>query len=892
MKRLLLFLLACIGCVGIAFAQFVSVKQGDWSDPKTWSTNPESTAIPDSTSDVIVQHYVIVHKYYQGLDQRCKSLTILADGRITSYSHGEWLVVENNLINYGIIMPSYDFNLKVKGDMVNHGVVKNHYINSRTTLELHGNLINNGSFRKVTDLIFKGNGTAEHVHTIKSMNDSTIYLGDARISDALGKVVVDSVARLSSTSFDLYDGKLIIPAAGGQLYANNLYVRYGTLEANRNTIRSEFGALVLGNNYNTRTNTYVSDAVFDCTVSVGGGSLKEHHAVLLGQNTLRGLLIDWYEGSIWTADDRGLRIAGKLINEGEIRNATVGTGRGLRIHMEDGSEFINKNDSLLIKSIEFDGHCKFTNLGDTLDVEQWIGTDTATVVELTHSVWFDKTITIDLKGGKLILPTDGVMKTLYLWYNRMNNTRVVAKGGGVQFAAIEKNCTFDEVSLRGVYCMEDVLFTGKTTVDTYLFPYEYRSPVLTFNDDFENKGIIRNHPSSGSLMLHLTADVFSTGTEWANAETRLKGSQNQHLIIPGTSYITGKVYFDAMITGAAYQWQKNGVDIPGATASALVFNSGINASHFGMYQCVVDGTTPSRTILVGAELPPPPSLKIKRITDVPADQGGWVHVNFEADPQDAAGGITQYGIWQWKEDKWISMGHVPAIQQPEYTFLAHTYHDSTAVAINWSKFYITAHTSNPLAYVTCPVDSGYSIDNLLPSVPTGLQGIRSDKGSELSWNASPDPDVQYYIVYRNGEMLGYTEKTTYLDELHVTGDGGAVVNYSVAAVDFSGNKSAPSDEIQLVIADVSAPLREGFSLSSFPNPMTDRTTVHIELPVECFVQLVITDISGRRIASLVDQELNAGEHSIEFLRSDLPGGVYFCRLHTPSGVMMQKLILQ
>lgn len=72
-----------------------------------------------------------------------------------------------------------------------------------------------------------------------------------------------------------------------------------------------------------------------------------------------------------------------------------------------------------------------------------------------------------------------------------------------------------------------------------------------------------------------------------------------------------------------------------------------------MYQCVVDGTTPSRTIFVGAELPPPPSLKIKRITDVPEDQGGWVHIHFEADPKDAAGEITQYGIWQWKVDKWI-----------------------------------------------------------------------------------------------------------------------------------------------------------------------------------------------------------------------------------------------
>jgi hypothetical protein len=891
MNRLLFFLIAFAGCVGIAYPQFVSVKQGDWSDPKTWSTNPESTAIPDSTSDVIVQHYVIVHKYYQGLDQRCKSLTILADGRITSYSHGEWLVVENNLINYGIIMPSYDFNLKVKGDMVNHGVVKNHYINSRTTLELHGNLINNGSFRKVTDLIFKGNGTAEHVHTIKSMNDSTIYLGDARISDALGKVVVDSVARLSSTSFDLYDGKLIIPAAGGQLYANNLYVRYGTLEANGNTIRSEFGALVLGNNYQTRTNTFVSNAVFDCTVSVGGGSSKADHVVLLGENTVRGLLVDWYEGNVWTAGDRGLRIAGKLTNEGKIRNATAGTGQGLRIYMEDGSGFINKNDSLLIKAMEFDGHCKFTNLGDTLDVEQWIGTDTATVVELTHSVWFDKTITIDLKGGKLILPSDGIIKTLYLWYNRMNNTRIVANGGGIQFAAIEKNCTFDEVSIRGVYCMEDVLFTGKTTVDTHLFPYEYKSPVLTFKGDFENKGNIRNHPSSGNLLLHLNADVFSTGTEWSNYETRLKGSQNQHLIIPGTSYLTGKVCFDAMITGAVYQWQKNGVDIPDATASTLTFATGINASHFGLYQCIVDGTTPSRTIFVGTELPPPPSLKIKGITDVPADQGGWVHIHFEAHPTDASGEITQYGIWQWRVDKWISMGHVPAIQQSEYTFLAHTYADSTSTALNWSKFYITAHTTNPLVYFTCAVDSGYSIDNLIPSVPTGLLGFRSQHGTELSWNANPDPDVQYYEVYRNDELIGLSETNAYIDKDVLTGSFGGIIRYAVAAVDFSGNKSQPSPSVQVEISSLGEINAGGMQLFNTPNPFIDNTMITFTLNEGSKVEISVTDLTGKLIRVLEDREYAPGVHQVGFNAAGLNAGVYLCRLRSISAVVTRKMIL-
>lgn len=347
-----------------------------------------------------------------------------------------------------------------------------------------------------------------------------------------------------------------------------------------------------------------------------------------------------------------------------------------------------------------------------------------------------------------------------------------------------------------------------------------------------------------------------------------------------------------MITGAAYQWQKNGVDIPGATTSALVFNTGVNASHFGLYQCVVDGTGLSRTILVDAALPPPPSLKIKRITDVPADQGGWVHINFEADPQDAEGGITQYGIWQWNDNNWISMGHVPAIQQPEYTFLAHTYHDSTAVSLHWSKFYVTAHTSNPLVYVTCPVDSGYSIDNLVPTVPSGLRGFRSERGSELSWNANPDPDIQYYSVYRNGELLGYTEETNFVDEINLTGDGDLIVSYAVAAVDFSGNTSERSNEIQLVITGLSQTLTTKCRLTNAPNPVTDYTVIYIELSMATTLQLRVTDLAGKVIAMLFDNELSAGEHQIEFNRAGVAGGVYICQLITNEGIIMHKMMLR
>jgi hypothetical protein len=46
--------------------------------------------------------------------------------------------------------------------------------------------------------------------------------------------------------------------------------------------------------------------------------------------------------------------------------------------------------------------------------------------------------------------------------------------------------------------------------------------------------------------------------------------------------------------------------------------------------------------------------------------------------------------------------------------------------------------------------------------------------------------------------------------------------------------------------------------------------------------LKVFDVLGREVATLVDGELNPGEHSVVFNAKGLASGVYFCRLSTPA----------
>jgi len=62
-----------------------------------------------------------------------------------------------------------------------------------------------------------------------------------------------------------------------------------------------------------------------------------------------------------------------------------------------------------------------------------------------------------------------------------------------------------------------------------------------------------------------------------------------------------------------------------------------------------------------------------------------------------------------------------------------------------------------------------------------------------------------------------------------------------------------------------------------PNPFRDATRISFSIPVGGRTRLTVHDVTGRTIATLVDSELSAGTHAVEW-NARVPSGVYFCRL--------------
>ncbi|MCK4415448.1 MAG: T9SS type A sorting domain-containing protein [Candidatus Eisenbacteria sp.] len=76
-----------------------------------------------------------------------------------------------------------------------------------------------------------------------------------------------------------------------------------------------------------------------------------------------------------------------------------------------------------------------------------------------------------------------------------------------------------------------------------------------------------------------------------------------------------------------------------------------------------------------------------------------------------------------------------------------------------------------------------------------------------------------------------------------------------------------------------------------PNPGRDRARLQFAVPYEARVRVLLFDVTGRCVRSIVDGNLPAGYHQEALAAHELPGGVYFCRMQAPGFRTTRRLVL-
>ena len=148
----------------------------------------------------------------------------------------------------------------------------------------------------------------------------------------------------------------------------------------------------------------------------------------------------------------------------------------------------------------------------------------------------------------------------------------------------------------------------------------------------------------------------------------------------------------------------------------------------------------------------------------------------------------------------------------------------------------------------------------------------------LSWQADSrltnDPDIS--------EHPSVTTSGTYV---HVVWDDGRDGNLEIYYKrDPTGNP--------IGIINIGSEIPDGFSLSqNYPNPFNPSTKIQFTIPHSSFVRMVVYDLLGREIETLVKQNLNAGAYSVDWGASKYSSGVYFYRIQTERFTDTKKMLL-
>lgn len=132
-------------------------------------------------------------------------------------------------------------------------------------------------------------------------------------------------------------------------------------------------------------------------------------------------------------------------------------------------------------------------------------------------------------------------------------------------------------------------------------------------------------------------------------------------------------------------------------------------------------------------------------------------------------------------------------------------------------------------------------------------------------------------------------KSYYIDSFQLTHD----CNGSLSGKIFVDNLRAVKKSSEPVgVQDENPAIVSMFRLlQNYPNPFNPTTMIPFDLPNEGRVTLKVFDLLGRSIITLLDENLAAGHHEIQFDGSQLASGIYFYRLEFDGQIKYRRMLL-
>jgi len=213
------------------------------------------------------------------------------------------------------------------------------------------------------------------------------------------------------------------------------------------------------------------------------------------------------------------------------------------------------------------------------------------------------------------------------------------------------------------------------------------------------------------------------------------------------------------------------------------------------------------------------------------------------------------------------------------------------------------------------MSGAYYSDASLPVELISFRGIPGNAMTALEWNTGSEIDNLGFNVLRSlNRNSGFEEIASYKEENGLKGLGSSASGQTYSYYDFDlengitywykiedvslngertmhGPVSVTTDASNSLSRESLFPPQNFRLLQNYPNPFNPKTTINYHLPIANYVKLTVFDVLGKKIQTLLSQELEPGKYSVIFDASRLADGVYYYKLKVGSLVKVRKMLL-
>lgn len=518
-----------------------------------------------------------------------------------------------------------------------------------------------------------------------------------------------------------------------------------------------------------------------------------------------------------------------------------------------------------------------------------------------------------------------------------DTTVVVAQDGSGDYTTVQ--AAFDAVPdnytgkwtifvKNGTYHEKDTLAEGKSNV---ILEGQSKDSTIIWNDDYGDKYGPGNPGTSGTFTMAVNANDFTaknvTIQNTYAPQPGASGTQAVALEVNGDrqEYINCRIlgyqdtYYAKGGSGTGRIWMKHDT-ITGSVdfifgRDIVVFDS-----------CVIHETRNDGTLTAASTDPASLYGFVFRNCKVIADSIGYdgnpINTFYLGRPWQGSPRTVFIHCGEpatLDSTGWLAWNVAPALYAENQCYGPGS---RTAFRVNWSsqlsdsaaklytlkRIYSKNSTSSNLVVAdwmppdATPLDNAPFPDSTFSVKMTSfMSSVHSDVVA-LNWETSSQVNNLGFNVLKKGASdTGYVVIASYTSDPALAGQGagttdspksysftdskvkrGAVYSYKIQSVSIYGVKQ-DFNELSVTGVKSESGVPHSFALlQNYPNPFNPTTTVEYDVPYSSRVTIIVYDVLGRKVTTLVSGTKTAGEYRISFNGARYASGVYFYRMSAVS----------